>query len=92
MLYTDENDGLGDASLFVKKLLFTLYEKPKVITTIIKNNHDHTSLKALEETFCNAYYEDLIAIEAHDHNVLRLLVELLEVCLLVRGVFANATV
>jgi hypothetical protein len=73
------NDGLGDAGQFVKSLLYLLHENPKIIATIVKNNYDSLAWKVLEETLCNTFYEDVIAEEVYEHDILRLLAELLEV-------------
>ena len=56
-----------------------MHEKPKILATIVKNHQNHSSLKVLEETLCSTYYEDIIADEVYDDDLLRLLSELLEV-------------
>lgn len=79
MILDSAHDGLGDAGQFVKSLLFLLHEKPRIIATIVKNSYDSLSWKALEETFCNTFYEDVIADEVYENDILRFLAELLEV-------------
>ena len=75
----DKDEVFGDASIFVKKLLFLIHEKPRVLATLVKNYQDWSSLKALEETLCSTFYEDIISDESYDDDLIRLLAELLEV-------------
>lgn len=75
----DKDQVFGDAAIFAKKLLFLIHEKPKVLATLVKNYQEPSSLKALEETFCSTFYEDIISDESYDDDLIRLLAELLEV-------------
>jgi len=74
-----KDSGLGDATEFVKKLLYCIYQEPKILATLVKNNQNLSSLKVLEETLCTTFYEDIIADETYDDDLIRLLTELLEV-------------
>lgn len=75
----DKDDVFGDAAIFAKKLLFLIHEKPRVLATLVKNHQDASALKALEETLCSTFYEDIISDESYDDDLIRLLAELLEV-------------
>lgn len=71
--------GIGDAVSFAKRLVYCIYKEPKILATLVKNNQNLASLKVLEETLCTTFYEDIIADEAYDDDLIRLLTELLEV-------------
>lgn len=71
--------GIGDAVSFAKRLVSCIYKEPKILATLVKNNQNLASLKVLEETLCTTFYEDIIADEAYDDDLIRLLTELLEV-------------
>lgn len=79
VILEDKENGMGDATLFVKKLLYYIYERPKILATIMKSHQNISALKVLEDTLCNTFYEDIIADEVYDDDLLRLLAELLEV-------------
>ncbi len=63
----------------MKKLVYLLHERPKVLATLVKGSPELCSLKALEETLCSTFYEDIIAEDVSDDDLIRLLAELLEV-------------
>jgi len=75
----DKDDIFGDATIFVRKLLYIVYDRPKVLATLVKNSPELSSLKAFEETLCSTFYEDIIADDVYDDDLIRLLAELLEV-------------
>lgn len=56
-----------------------MFDKPKIIATIVKNQYDPVSLRALEETLTTTFYEDIITDDTYDDDLIRLLYELLEV-------------
>ena len=75
----NHEDLLGDADIFVKKLLYLIHDKPRVLATLVKGSPELSSLKAFEETLCTTFYEDIIADDVCDDDLIRLLAELLEV-------------
>jgi len=82
VILDDKNGGLagiGDAVSFAKRLVYCIYREPKILATLVKNNQNLASLKVLEETLCTTFYEDIIADEAYDDDLIRLLTELLGV-------------
>jgi hypothetical protein len=76
----NHEDLLGDADIFVKKLLYLIHDRPRVLATLVKGSPELSSLKAFEETLCTTFYEDIIADDVCDDDLIRLLAELLEVC------------
>lgn len=77
-LLNEDNDGLSDARVSVKNLLFTVYENPQIIATIVKSNNETYRLKILEETLCNFFYDDLLIDAKYNRELIRLLAELLK--------------
>ena len=74
----DKQHGLQDSVIFIKKILNEVFEKPKIITCLVKNDKEG-KYRALEDTLCTTFFEDIIADETQDDDLLRLLGELLEV-------------
>jgi hypothetical protein len=56
-----------------------MFDKPKIIATLVKNQYDPVSLRALEESLTTTFYEDIITDDTYDDDLIRLLYELLEV-------------
>ena len=78
VILDEKNRNLSDSVIFIKNLLYLIFKEPKIIATLVRNYDDAASLKALEETLCTTYYEDIIADEVYDDDLIRLLAELLE--------------
>jgi len=76
----NHEDLLGDADIFTRKLLYLIHDRPRVLATLVKGSPELSSLKAFEETLCTTFYEDIIADDVCDDDLIRLLAELLEVC------------
>jgi len=75
----NHEDLLGDADIFTRKLLYLIHDRPRVLATLVKGSPELSSLKAFEETLCTTFYEDIIADDVCDDDLIRLLAELLEV-------------
>jgi len=79
VILDEKSSGLSDAIIYIKKLLDLFFEKPKIIPILVKSQQDIPVLRALEETFCTTFYEDIIADEVFDADLIRLIAELVEV-------------
>jgi len=66
---------LGNATPYVKDFLYTIYNNPKIIAVLSRNKEN---LKGLEETLTLAFYEDHLADDDGDHEVIRLFAEVLQ--------------
>ena len=75
----DKAAGLGDAHSFFKLLLFQIFDNPQILAIILKSYIEASKLKALEETLCNTFYENLITDEVYDFDLIRFLSELIKV-------------
>ena len=59
---------------------YTLFTRSqRFLAYIVKSHHDSTFLKALEETLCSTFYEDILSDEVYDDDLIRLMAELVEV-------------
>ena len=60
ILLDDKSAGLGDAHSFFKLLLFQIFDNPQILAIILNSYIETSKLKALEETLCNTFYQNLI--------------------------------
>lgn len=74
----EENTGLRDCYANVKKFVFSVFEDPKIIT-LIEMQETGSKLKAIEETLCHGYHENLLNEDNNQQWIVWLAAELLKV-------------
>jgi len=74
-LVENPKEALGSSQATIENLLNMIYDNPKIIAILAKNREN---LKGLEETLALSFYEDNLAEEESDSEVLRLFSELLQ--------------
>ena len=70
---------LGDAHDNIKKMMFQLFENPKILAVVAKNESDISKLKTLDASLCNHFYHSPTEDPKLETNLLRFITELVKV-------------
>ena len=75
----DPYEVLGEAHFNIKKLLNRLFENPKILAVVAKNEVDPSNLKRLDYSLCNHFYHCPTEDAILEKDLLRFITELLKV-------------
>jgi len=78
-LSLDLSQRLGNATLFVKELLYLIYDNPKIIAMISKTSENTSALKILEDTLALSFFENIIEDDEAENDMLRFYAVMLQV-------------
>jgi hypothetical protein len=78
-LSLDQSQRLGNATPFVKELLYLIYDNPKIIAMISKSHENISALKMMEDTLALSFFENLIVDDECENDVLRFYAAVLQV-------------
>lgn len=78
-LSLDLSQRLGSATSYVKDLLYLIYDNPKIIAMVSKNNENTSALKTLEDSLALSFFENIIEDDEAENDVLRFYAAMLQV-------------
>lgn len=76
---SDSFQVLGEADYNIKRMLFKIFENPKIIATIAKNDADAATLRQLDYSLCNHFFQSPTEDAKLEKNLLRFMTEILRV-------------
>ena len=76
---TDNLYVLGEADYNIKRLLYRVFENPKILATVAKNDADGAKLKMLDYSLCNHFYQSPTEDVRLEKDLLRFMTEMLKV-------------